>query len=78
MEDFNFHQYHLSLFVIRIMKKIKQSADFDHLCLSDSTAISCINSAHWLLVNSFLMLKYPKPSLLVFKLPLTATILFLG
>ena len=46
MEDFNFHQYHLSLFVvIKIMKQNNKSTDFERSCLSYSTAACCISPA---------------------------------
>ena len=58
MEDFNFHQDHLSLFVvIKIMKQNNKNFDFDCSHLSDSTATHCISPAHWLWGKSFLMLK---------------------
>ena len=58
MEDFNFHQYHLSLFVvIKIMKQNNKNTDFDCSRLSDLTATRCISPAHWLWRKCFLMLK---------------------
>ena len=58
MEDYNFHQYHLSLFiVIKIMKQNNKSTAFDCSHLSDSTATCCVSPAHWLWGKSFLVLK---------------------
>ena len=70
MEDFNFPQYHLSLFVvIKIMKQNNKSTDFDCSHLSDSTATRCNSPTHWLWGLSFFMLKYLRRYLLVFKKP---------
>ena len=58
MEDFNFHQYHLSLFVvIKIMKQNNKITDFDCLRMSDSTANRFVSPAHWVWGKRFLMLK---------------------
>ena len=68
MEDFNSHQYHLLVFVlIKIMKQNNKSTDFDCSCSSDSTATRCISPANWLWGKSFLMLRYLRRYLLVFK-----------
>ena len=39
--------------------------------LSDSTATRCISPAHWLWGKSFVMLRYLRRYLLVFKKPLS-------
>ena len=49
MEDLNFHQYHLLLFVvIKKMKENNKSTDFDCSRLSDFTTTRCNSPAHWL------------------------------
>jgi len=56
MEDFYFHQYHSSLFVvvkIIIMKRNNESTDLDRLGLSDSTAASRVGPAHWFVKTVF-------------------------
>ena len=76
MEDFSFHQYHLShlIVVIKIMKQNNKSTYSDCSRLSDSTATRCISPAHWLWGKSFLMLTYLRHYLLVFKKPLSGII----
>ena len=75
MEDFNFHQHHLSFVaVIKIMKQNNKSTDFDCSYLSDSTATLSITPARWLWGISFLMLKVPQCYLPVFKKPLAVVI----
>ena len=59
MEDFYFHQYHSSLFVvvkIIVMKRNTESTDSDRLRLSDSTVASRVKE-ELVCENSFLTLK---------------------
>jgi len=56
MEDFYFHQYHSSLFVvvkIVVMKRNNESTDLDRLRLSDSMVTSCVSPAHWFVKTVF-------------------------
>ena len=55
MEDFYFHQYHSSLFIVKIiiMKRNNESTDLDRLRLSDSTAASCVGPEHWFVKTVF-------------------------
>ena len=56
MEDFYFHQYHSSFFVvvkIIIMKRNNESTDLDRLRLNDSTATSCVGPEHWFVKTVF-------------------------
>ena len=56
------------------MEQNNKSTYSDCSRLSDSTAIRCISPAHWLWGKSFLMLRYLRRYLLVFKKPLSGII----